>query len=83
MMGAGGGVLVARVKELISLKDWDNMVRSGVADPMLNQPRPNGISCPKCGHELVDITPNLILLTHPAQKAIRCRKCGWSGKRLA
>lgn len=71
------------MKHLISLEDWNKLVSDGVADPMMNESRPNGVYCPHCQAELLDITPNLILPTMPPQKSIRCPQCGWSGTRLA
>ncbi len=68
---------------LISLKSHDEFIRQGVADPLLNSPKPNGIACPKCGKELLDLTPNMILTSMPPQKTIICRKCGYKGTRLA
>jgi DNA-directed RNA polymerase subunit RPC12/RpoP len=48
-----------------------------------NVPHVNGIACPKCGKELWDTNPNMILTSSPPQKDIHCLACGYSGYRLA
>jgi hypothetical protein len=35
-----------------------------------NNPQPNGIKCPKCGEELMDTYPNMILTSDPPQKNV-------------
>tara|TARA_R110000868_G_C10426085_1_gene723836 strand:+ start:338 stop:559 length:222 start_codon:yes stop_codon:yes gene_type:complete len=49
-----------------------------------NAPQLNGIACPKCGSELFDSQPNVILTSHPAQKNTKCssKKCDYSGYRF-
>jgi hypothetical protein len=47
-----------------------------------NEPKPNGIACPKCGNELMDTNPNATLTSYPAQKDIHC-DCGYKGYRIA
>lgn len=47
-----------------------------------NEPRPNGIACPKCGEELMDSRPNMSYCSFPPQKAVSC-KCGYTGMRVA
>lgn len=44
-------------------------------------PRPNGIECPLCKAELLDINSN-VLLSYPGQKEVKCSKCVWTGTRL-
>ena len=48
-----------------------------------NEPRPNGIACPKCGAELFDTNPNVILTSYPAQKNVGCKACSYVGYRIA
>lgn len=48
-----------------------------------NDPRPNGIACPRCGKELWDSCPMITLTSHPAQKNVHCPDCGHRGYRLA
>lgn len=47
------------------------------------EPIPNGIACPGCGKELVDITPNITLTSNPPQKNTKCLNCGYVGYRIA
>lgn len=48
------------------------------------KPCPNGIACPKCGCELWDTSPNVILTSHPGQKYVACVsfECGYTGTRF-
>ena len=48
-------------------------------------PVKNGIACPNCGDELVDVNPNKILTSNPPKKFIKCQneKCSYAGYRLA
>jgi DNA-directed RNA polymerase subunit RPC12/RpoP len=48
-----------------------------------NEPKSNGIACPKCGNELMDTNPMMTLTSYPAQKNIHCPKCGYTGYRIA
>lgn len=43
----------------------------------------NGIACPKCGEELCDSQPSIILASYPPKKNVHCSKCGFVGYRLA
>lgn len=47
------------------------------------KPRPNGIACDKCGHELMDSCPNVMLASNPPQLNVHCPKCGFTGYRFA
>ena len=67
---------------LIPLSAHNAAIVSSTHDPMENEPRPNGIACPACAKELIDLHPNSIMLTFPPKKSVFCRKCGWSGTRL-
>jgi len=51
----------------------------------LDDPRPNGIACPKCGGELIDSSPGLIITTNPGLASIHCPSddCDYVGTRLA
>ena len=71
------------MKHLISLKEWNESVANSIHDPLCNESRPNGISCEKCGGELSDTNPNMILTSLPPKKNVHCPKCGWRGYRLA
>lgn len=48
-----------------------------------NEPRPNGIACPDCGHELNDTAPNIVMTSNPPQKNIGCPGCDYVGFRIA
>jgi DNA-directed RNA polymerase subunit RPC12/RpoP len=48
-----------------------------------NEPKSNGIACPKCGNELMDTNPMMTLTSHPAQKNVHCPKCEYTGYRIA
>jgi len=47
-----------------------------------NNSQPNGIKCPKCGEELMDTYPNIILTSDPPQKNVHCPKCDHKGYRF-
>lgn len=47
-----------------------------------DKPVHNGIACPKCGAELFDSNPCVVLASYPAQKAIHCT-CGYHEYRIA
>ena len=44
-------------------------------------PQPNGLTCPKCGKEMMDLD-NSILCSYPPKKNIGC-ECGFRGYRIA
>lgn len=48
-----------------------------------NQPRLNGIACPKCGEELYDFNPMVTLTSIPPKKDVNCSKCDYIGYRIA
>lgn len=48
-----------------------------------NEPRLNGIACPKCGEELYDTNPMVTLTSNPPQKNVNCSKCDYVGYRIA
>jgi hypothetical protein len=59
-----------------------NKQRYAITQPMRSN-RPNGIACPECGQELVDPTPDIMLMSCPAQLDIKCMSCNFTGYRLA
>jgi len=67
--------------DLISLEDH-NHSRAQRVGQFGSAPIPNGIACPKCGKELVDSTPNMVLATWPAQHRVHCPSCNYTGTRL-
>ena len=44
--------------------------------------RPNGISCPSCGADMLDWEPDHVLYSDPPQVRVHCVECGHSGYRL-
>jgi hypothetical protein len=45
-------------------------------------PKRNGIECDTCSSELWDSSPNVVLTSYPAQKAVHCTGCGFKGYRF-
>ena len=46
---------------------------------MLNKfPRPNGLECPDCKAELMDVD-NSVLCSYPPKKNVKCSKCKFTG----
>jgi hypothetical protein len=76
--------LASAVEPLQSLESF-NAERRKVYESDWPRPTPklNGISCPKCGTELVDSDPNITLASNPPQKSVRCPSCAWKGLRIA
>ncbi len=68
-------------EKLISLEHNDAQAFSQTFNYM-GDPELNGVACPKCGEELYDSSPNIILTSSPAQKYIHCSKCGYKGTRF-
>ena len=48
-----------------------------------NGPVKNGIACPKCGAELMDSDPAMLLTSNPPQKRTHCSECDYTGYRVA
>lgn len=42
----------------------------------------NGIACPDCGSELLDVYPDITLMSSPPQYRIECSDCSYKGYRL-
>ncbi len=45
------------------------------------EPVKNGLKCPECGAPLLDVSPNMIYTSLPAQKRTGCTKCKYMGFR--
>jgi DNA-directed RNA polymerase subunit RPC12/RpoP len=73
-----GNTMVNNPKHNINL----NTTTTSTAFYPNNNPQPNGIKCPKCGEELMDTYPNMILTSDPAQKNVHCPKCDHKGYRF-
>lgn len=69
--------------ELQGLNDHDREKRAihGVLDSIYN-PIPNGIECPLCHTELLDMEPGLIYLSNPPKTKVGCPNCHYSGTRV-
>jgi len=50
-----------------------------------NEPKLNGMKCPKCESELMDTNPLISLMSNPPKKNIHCSnsECDYRGYRLA
>jgi len=72
-------------KKLKSLEEHNNSLLISGSGFWNSEPVKNGIACPKCGDELVDVNPNEVLTSIPPKKFIRCenKNCGYSGYRIA
>jgi len=66
---------------LTSLDEHNSNAWSTQVNMYSNEPRPNGIACPKCGNELMDTNPMMTLTSHPAKKDVHCPKCEYKGYR--
>lgn len=68
------------MKPLKKLEDHNKEVVKFYALSMSAQP--NGIECPKCGEELCDTDPNVVLTSFPPQTRVGCPACGYAGTRF-
>jgi hypothetical protein len=71
-------------KGLISFEDHQTSALARYEERMIKDIHPNGIACPKCGSELYDTEPDIILTTLPAQLNVKCtnHKCDFDGYRF-
>ena len=72
-------------KQLKSLDEHNSMSSTFHRSMMPQKPIPNGIACPKCGEEMLDTEPNVILTSIPPKKSVGCssKKCDYTGYRIA
>ena len=68
---------------LESLEDFNRKRRDAYQIRNDNAPRPNGIACPDCGAELLDTSPDRMLMSKPPQKNVHCPACCYRGFRVA
>jgi hypothetical protein len=73
---------MSKKQKLKTLDEHNSIAWSNQVNMFYNEPKPNGIACPKCGNEMWDSTPMVILTSNPAQKNIHCN-CGYVGYRIA
>ena len=64
---------------LISLEEW-NRRRRLLHKPIY--PMKNGIACPECGDELMDVDDQC-LMSNPPQRRTQCSNCPYHGYRVA
>lgn len=69
-------------RELKSLIEFNKERMCAYTTASDNKPVKNGIACPDCGDELMDVEPNIILCSNPPQKKIRCVNCDYKGHRI-
>ena len=62
-----------------SLEEHNKRILKMIENP--EKPCKNNIACPKCGEELYDSNPFLVLTSYPPQHHIRCKSCNWQGTR--
>ena len=70
-----------RAGHLKTLEQHNDERRQGAE--YLRWPHGNGIACPNCGDELLDINPMMTLTSNPPQKEIHCPSCHYHGYRIA
>lgn len=67
------------VRQLKPLEESDREIEERWRN--MGRPRPNGIACPKCGVELMDSDPGLVMTSAPPQLNVHCPGCGFKGTR--
>ena len=70
-------------KKLKDLNEHNAQASSMQWEMNYTSPRLNGIACPKCGKEMYDSNPMVMLTSMPAQKNVHCSKCDYVGYRIA
>lgn len=70
-------------KKLKSLEDYNTQQREYHFNISIDKPVLNGIACPKCGEEMMDSNPMVVLTSYPPQKNVNCSKCDYVGYRIA
>ena len=80
-------VIKSAVPALRSLDDHNaerNKAWTKTLGPSVVLGTPNGIACPHCGAEMIDLGAlPFIARTFPPNVAIRCPACDWRGGRVA
>jgi DNA-directed RNA polymerase subunit RPC12/RpoP len=78
----GSSITTKTHSGLLSLDEHNSNAWATQTRWFSNEPRPNGIACPKCGNELMDSNPMATLTSHPAKKNVHCPKCEYKGYRI-
>lgn len=70
--------------ELVSLEEHDRRRLAEIEAELdeMRHGRLNGIACPRCGAELRDSAPPLVMMSLPPQVQVHCPGCGWIGTRV-
>ena len=68
-------------KHLKTLQKW-NDARFDIHAAAVRRNVPNGIACPKCGEELLDVNPNVRSTSWPPKTRVACKACSWQGRRV-
>jgi len=75
---------MTKTKKLKSLEQFNEERQARWRKALeLNDPHPNGIACPRCGKEMFDIEPTMMLTSYPPKMKVKCPWCGYIGYRLA
>ena len=67
------------------LSEWNDKRLAHWRDPKSRGPKKNGVACPKCGEELVDRSPGMVVGSNPPRVEVLCPipTCSWHGRRVA
>ncbi len=65
-----------------TLDEHNKQAREWHIDLNSQRDMPNGIACPKCGGELVDVDRGRVLASNPPQYDVKCPACGYRGYRV-
>jgi DNA-directed RNA polymerase subunit RPC12/RpoP len=72
LLGSEGGM---NLKELSDHESQKRAEHEAKKTSRLNVP--NGIACPNCGHEMVDVNQSFVLTSCPPKYEIRCQRCDY------
>lgn len=67
-------------KKLKTLEQNNQEAYDGISN--IDKPQLNGIECPRCGKELYDSNPYMVLTSYPPQKQVHCGNCDYRGTRI-
>jgi transposase len=69
--------------ELTPLEEYNRRQTRKYYDRTRKRYDPNGLACPDCGNELVDIDKNVQLMSSPPKIKVKCLNCDFVGFRIA
>lgn len=62
---------------MTDLRNLDEHNKSALdTNRLMTAGHPNGIACPKCGAEMWDTNPSVMLTSWPPRYSIHCPECG-------